>query len=143
MIAKWSIWKKSGASLAEMIVAIVVLGVVLMGIMAGVMISQGGMMTKERQNAIDLGLTLLEDCEARPFDKLAARVSEINALSATGFFGIFKVAITTVPDPIPVSLISADIVLDITWGSSIGGVKTVSLNREVSMSASQNSGEMP
>jgi Tfp pilus assembly protein PilV len=147
VIAKRLRGKKSGASLTEMIVAIVVLGVVLMGIMAGVTISQGNMMTRERQNAVDLGLTLLEDCEARPFNELAARVAEINSDSDDGFYGIFNVEISTnLPNPfpatIPLDLVSADITLEITWGSTIGGSKTVKLNREVSVSASQNSGEI-
>lgn len=128
--------KRRGTSLAEMIVSILVLGVVLLGVMAGITISQGSMTSRERENAMELGLRILEDYEATPLDSIRAKVTPAK-------FGIFDVASEIHPTTYDPAQISADIRLEISWGASVGGKRTIQMSREVSASASQNIGEIP
>jgi Tfp pilus assembly protein PilV len=129
--------RRIGASLSEMVIALFVLGIVLLGMMAGILITQGSMLYKERERAVEIALRTLESFEARPFDKLSGEVR------TEGMYVI------TVDDPtfnnttVPVlSADSADIRVTVEWGRGVlGGQRKIEMNREVSASGWQNVGE--
>jgi hypothetical protein len=118
-------------------IAIFVLGIVLLGMMGGIVISQSNMLYKEREGAVKLALRTLEDLESLPFNVLSG-------VPANGDEGMYKVVRTvTFSAAQPISADSADIHVKITWSASIGTAKSVTMRREVSASAWQNIGELP
>ncbi|MDR1943418.1 MAG: prepilin-type N-terminal cleavage/methylation domain-containing protein [Synergistaceae bacterium] len=136
MRVKGRIWRRRGASLPEMIIALFVLAIVLLGLMAGMMISQGSMLYKAREGAMDVALRTLADFEATPLDSLWTKlpVSPI---------GMYTIQVTRTPSAYSASLVSADVSVEVSWGGIMGNMNKVVMNREVSKSASQNVGEIP
>ena len=134
--------RRSGASLSEMIVALYVLGIVLLGMMAGILITQGTILYKERARATDIALRTLENLEALPFLVLSNDYYDDKELTKEGIYTI-TVARTNFNKSADIAD-SADIRVSVTWGGGVlGGERTVQMNREVSASGSQNIGEIP
>jgi Tfp pilus assembly protein PilV len=132
-------WKRRrGASLAEMVVALYVLGIVLLGMMAGIVITQGTMLYKERERATEIALRTLESQEALPFRVLSGDERTINE-------GIYTI---TIAEPvfnkaIVASADSADIRVTVEWDRGVLGGRSIQMNREVSASGWQSVGEIP
>jgi Tfp pilus assembly protein PilV len=135
MIAAGFRKRKRGTSLVEMIIAVVVLGIVLLGMMAGIIIAQGGLVFKEREAAVEVALRRLEDLESVPFSSLSSA-----AAAGPGIVGKYTVNVVTVPSPVKSKDISADVRVTVSWGGVVGATKSIMMNREVSASAWQNVG---
>jgi Tfp pilus assembly protein PilV len=132
--------RRSGASLAEMVVALYVLGVVLLGMMAGILITQGTMLYKERERATEIALRKLESLEALPFKALS---DDITSLDYEGIYTIttFPVEFNKLP---ATSADSADIRVAVSWGGGVlAGERRIDMKREVSSSGWQSVGEIP
>jgi Tfp pilus assembly protein PilV len=129
--------KRSGASLAEMIVALYVLGIVLLGMMAGILITQGSITHKERERAVEIALRTIEHQEALPFTALSHGDKTEGIYTITLADPVFN-------NPDPRSADSVDISVTVTWGGGVlGGERRVEMNREVSASGWQSIGEIP
>ncbi|MDR1515167.1 MAG: hypothetical protein LBS45_05680 [Synergistaceae bacterium] len=132
--------RRSGASLAEMVVALYVLGIVLLGMMAGILITQGTMLYKERERATEIALRTLENREALPFDLLEAEGETTNK---EGMYTI-TIASPTFNKPLVKSADSADISVIVSWGGGVlAGERSITMKREVSASGWQSVGEVP
>jgi hypothetical protein len=122
-----------------MVVALYVLGIVLLGMMAGILITQGTIVYKERERAIEIALRTLENQEALPFVVLSDDERAIPE-------GIYTITIAKpVFNKTPVvSADSADIRVTVSWGGGVlGGERNIEMKREVSASGWQSVGEIP
>jgi Tfp pilus assembly protein PilV len=132
--------KRMGASLSEMVVALFVLGIVLLGMMAGILISRGNMFYKEQERAVEIALRNLENLEALPFETLSRDAQSHNE-------GIYTITVAKPEFNNPSNVLSADsadIRVTVEWGQGVlGGHRTIEMKREVSASGWQNVGEIP
>jgi Tfp pilus assembly protein PilV len=128
--------RRSGASLAEMVVALYVLGIVLLGMMAGILITHGTIAYKERERAVEIALQTLESQEALPFGELSGD---------TRTSGIYTITLANPEfNKSAASADSAVIKVTVTWGGGIlGGERAIEMEREVSASGWQSVGEIP
>ncbi|MDR1482694.1 MAG: hypothetical protein LBI74_08725 [Synergistaceae bacterium] len=127
-----------GSSLVELVIAILVLGVVLLGMMAGIMIARSSVYDKEYENACQAALKILEIIEATPYDRISATIAERN----DSLFDGFRVNIAQSESiDIAGDVSSRTIVVSIDLGDRGSTRKIVSMRREVSPSASRNIGD--
>jgi hypothetical protein len=129
--------RRRGASLAEMMIALFVLSIVLLGIMGGVLISAGTVAGKEQLKARDLVSSILVNYESVPFDQ----IWDTSPPSSNGLYTV-QAPVFNPPDYDP-DLASVDITIAVTWGGVNGGSKKFELTKEVSASAWQNVGKFP
>lgn len=130
--------KRRGASLVEMVLAILVLAVVLLGLLGGIAIARGSLLVKERETARQIALTVLEDLESVPYDDIDDRIGELDGERVGDFVVRFH---NRVPGDKGLEY-SVIVTVDILLGST-GGTKSVTMGREVSASAWRNVGEFP
>ncbi len=132
--------KRCGASLVEMVIAIFVLTVVLLGLLGGITIAWNGQMVKELESANQVALAVLEILESVPYEQIEDRIDELNAEEEIGGF------VVEIDDP-PIAGPNGDddsvIVTVNVLLSGTGGAKRVTMSREVSASARKNVGEWP
>lgn len=132
--------RRRGASLAEMMVALFVLSIVLLGIMGGLLISAGTMAGKEQLKVRDLAASILVKYETVPFEDIWG-TSPTPPPASTGIYTVLSPVFNpTYYDP---DLASVDITITIEWKGVNGGNKRFSMTKEVSASASQNVGRFP
>jgi hypothetical protein len=102
---------------------------------------------KDEENARQLALEVLEDCERVPFNVSGDYMTAIQNLSKnrnseTGnpmrAEARARMSGTLDYSGLP---ISAEVTVNVTWNSGIGGKKTIPMRREVSVSAWQNVGD--
>lgn len=134
--AHWKRRKRPGATLVEMLIALIILVVMLFSIMAVIVLtSQNTVATKEAQGAYLTGLGELEKREAQKVsDDIAS-----NDMSTLGSYSM-KTKVTGVA----VSSLyrSGDITVEASWEGA-RNMKDVTLGRQVSPSAWQNAGQLP
>jgi hypothetical protein len=142
---------RKGSSLAEMIIAILILSFVVISIMMAMIVSTNNTVAyKDEENARQLALEVLEDCERVPFDGIAGvdyRTSiqnlskSRNSEAGNPIRAEASAVVSGTLDTHSTLPISADVTVNVTWNSAIGGRKTISMRREVSVSAWQNVGD--
>ena len=125
--------RRPGASLVEMLIAIIVLGVVLISMVGMFVISRTAIFSKEDETAVTLALRYLEDLEERDFEEFAP---------GSGFFPITQndQKYTITASVTEYDSFRARINVEIKWRASIGE-KTVELDRIVSSVGYKNVGE--
>ncbi|MDR0649442.1 MAG: hypothetical protein LBF92_08930 [Synergistaceae bacterium] len=132
--------RRRGASLAEMVVALYVLAIVLLGMMAGIVITQGTLVYKERERATEIALRTLERYEAMPFASLPTSDVPLKE-------GLYDV---TVKRPVFNDSLSAasadladfaDIEVEVEWNKGVFGTRRITMSRQVSASGWQSVGE--
>ena len=132
---RWRNCKHPGATLVEMLIAILILSLMLLSIMAVMVItSQSAVAAKQGSVAYIVNLSELEKLEAR---QVSGDLSELEGAvrSELGEYMLNR-NVTTGP------LNSADIKVEAEWeGAAI--MKNVNLGRQVSPSAWQNAGQAP
>jgi hypothetical protein len=104
---------------------------------------------KDEENARQLALEVLEDCERVPFNGGASGdyITAIQSLSKTRNLEpgnpMRAEARARMSGRLDYSglPISAEVTVTVTWNSGIGGKKTIPMKREVSVSAWQNVGD--
>jgi hypothetical protein len=122
-----------------------------MSIMMAMIVSTNNTVAhKDEENARQLALEVLEDCERVPFNGVAG-VDYTTAIQ-----NLSKSRNSETGNPMRAEAraeesgtlethsglpISADVTVTVTWNSAIGGRKTISMRREVSVSAWQNVGD--
>ena len=128
--------RRRGASLAEMVVALYVLAIVLLGMMAGIVITQGTLVYKERERATEIALRTLERYEAMPFASLPTAMVE----SKEGVYDIIF-AKPVFNKPSVVSADSVGISVTVEWNKGVFGTRSITMDRQVSASGWQSVGE--
>lgn len=130
--------KRYGASLVEMILAIFVLTVVLLGLLGGITIARANLMAKERETAQQVALAVLEALEFVPYNDIKTQSADIFDEKEFGGFVIDVHAAVPVDEPKnrDAMIVSVDV-----WLNSSGGAERVTLAREVSASAWKNAGD--
>ena len=129
--------KRCGASLVEMVIAIFVLAVVLLGLLGGMTITRANLATvKERETATQVALAILADLESVPYDEIEARIAELEGQEIGGFVVDFPPLADGPNGRGDSVIVTADVLLS-------GGTKSVTMSREVSASAWQNVGDFP
>ncbi|MDR3354973.1 MAG: hypothetical protein LBO21_08030 [Synergistaceae bacterium] len=132
--------KHGGSSLVEMVIAIMMLAVVLMGMMAGIMIARSSIYDKEFENARQVALKVLETIEATPYGDIPARASNLNNSRLDGF----QVYVSQSENLGGVSFdisSSRTVMVSVDMGNSGPLKRIVSMRREVSPSAFKNVGD--
>ncbi|MDR3331990.1 MAG: hypothetical protein LBT08_05115 [Synergistaceae bacterium] len=126
---------RPGSSMVELVIAIVVLGFVLLGIMSGVLIARSSVTYKEYENARQVGLMVLESIEAIRFDQIkTVGVSRYNNTS----FGGFNIKVGARSTDISPDLMLVTVSLDMA--DSASRFNAMTLVREVSSSGWRNVG---
>jgi hypothetical protein len=134
-----------------MIIAIFILSFVVMSIMMVMIVStRNTMALKDEENALQFGLEVLEDCEQVPFDigatsadyaeAIADKSKNRNSDSGNTMRATTTATMSGTEDSSGLP-ISAEVTVDVTWNTALGGNKTIQLNREVSVSGWQNVGD--
>ncbi len=131
--------KRCGASLVEMVIAIFVLAVVLLGLLGGMTITRANLATvKERETATQVALAILADLESVPYDEIEARIAELEGQEIGGFVVDFYPLVDGPDGPDYSVIVTVDVLL-----SGARRTKPVTMSREVSASARKNVGEWP
>jgi Tfp pilus assembly protein PilV len=129
--------KRNGSSLVELMVAIVVLGFVLLGIMAGMLIARHSVIYKEYEGARQIGLQVLEHLEAIRFEDVrTAAADQFNGRVFGGYTVHVDVASSdTAPD------FAYKITVSVDMRDRQSGLPVPPMVREVSASGWRNVGE--
>ena len=125
--------RRAGASLVEMLIAIIITAFILLGLMAAMIIFKGTVTSKEEAGARMVALNTLEALES-------CRLTDIAARDITSPQGIYTVVRTLNPAVINAGTASVDVTVTVSWSN---GAKSVVLRREVSSSGWQNVGVLP
>ena len=130
--AHWKRRKRPGATLVEMLIALIILAVMLFSIMAVMLLTaQSTVAAKEGSVAY---LTSLSELEKRE----AVQITGNNSGTSNASLGSYRLNHTITVGP----LSSADILIQATWdGAKVKG--DITFKRQVSPSAWQNAGETP
>ncbi|MDR1915517.1 MAG: prepilin-type N-terminal cleavage/methylation domain-containing protein [Synergistaceae bacterium] len=137
---------KPGFSLVEIMISMFILVVVLMSMMMTTIVTAGNVLVaKDAENARQLALEVMENCEQVKFDvndavyrsSIAANSKNITNGHIRAVAGIRRIA----PHAAGELPISADIEVAVSWRSAFAGERTYRMNREVSVSAWQNAGD--
>jgi type II secretory pathway pseudopilin PulG len=140
-ILNWQVssGKHGGSSLVEMMIAIMMLSVVLMGMMAGIMIARSSIYDKEFENARQVALKVLETIEATPYGSIPTRANNLNNSRLDGFqIYVSQSENHGVSDDISLRTVMVSIDM-----GNIGPLKRiVSMRREVSPSGFKNVGDV-
>lgn len=131
--------QRAGSSLVEVLIAVGVVAVVMVGIMSSGTIARLSVEHRDRGDAYAIGIRFLEWAETIPLS------ADIDAKFRDAFgdapkFGPFTVSVTRDPDAIGDA--SGEVSADVTVTISDGKHET-KLTREVSRGARQNAGELP
>ena len=124
--------RRSGASLVEMLIAIVVLGMVLISMVGMFVIARTAVFTKEDETAVVLALRYLEELEEEDFSVLTA---------STGFERReqnYHITATV----LDFDEFHARVMVEIKWRGATQGEKTVDMERVISAVGYRNVGEM-
>ncbi|MCL2683625.1 MAG: hypothetical protein FWE55_00125 [Synergistaceae bacterium] len=127
---------KKGSSLAEMLIAILVLGVVLISMLGMFVISRTAIFTKEDETAYALALRYLEEMEARDYSTFVTGV-RIPLSAAPGDTRYDVTAEVTSMDNY-----AANVTVEVTWSGAALGQKTLKMERVISAIGYRNVGEM-
>jgi type II secretory pathway pseudopilin PulG len=130
--------KLSGSSLVEMVIAIMMLSVVLLGMMAGIMIARSSVYDKEFEDARQVALKVLETIEATPYDDIPFRAGTLNDSRFDGF----QIYVSQSPNlGTSDDVYSRTVVVSVDLGNNGPLKRIVSMRREVSPSGSKNIGD--
>lgn len=128
--------KHPGATLVEMLIAVLILTLMLFSLMAVILLtSRDSVVTKEVQGAYLTGLSELERREA-------LRVSDDIASSDLSNLGSYTLNTTVTGNLIVNDVRSGDIAVEATWGGA-KRMNNIIFGRQVSPSAWQNAGQVP
>lgn len=121
------------SSLVEILIALMVLSVVLLGIMTAMTVTYGVFASKEAENARLLALRFFEECEGR-------RLTEIEGMpfDVPPGFSIDREVILSGSDSS-----SARVNLTVSWIAPGSSGKSLAMDREVSLGGWRNVGEFP
>ena len=134
--------KRRGSSLVEMLLAVLVLAIVLLGVLAGVTIARVSVDHKVYENAKELGLRVLEWAEGIPLS--ADFTGEADEAFPSRVIGDLSFEVTRVlNDPDETKATSADITVTVRRVSAPDRTLIPPMRREVSASGWQNIGELP
>ena len=130
-----SLRRRPGASLVEMLIAIVVLAVVLISMLGMFLISRTAIHSKEDETANALALRYMEQLEEQDFDALNGPIT--NLLAQTGDSSKYTVTATSTKNDY-----FANVKVTVSWNSAMAGRKTVELERFISAAGYKNVGDM-
>jgi Tfp pilus assembly protein PilX len=140
---------KKGVSLVEMVIAIFILAIVIMSIMMAMIIStRNTAALRDDENAYQFALEVLEDCERIQITSddtvyrtaVAGKSRNRNADPRNSMKAVAGAVVSPTLD-LEDRPISAEVTVDVTWNSALGGTKRISMTREVSVSGWQNVGD--
>ncbi|MDR1915121.1 MAG: hypothetical protein LBQ58_00915 [Synergistaceae bacterium] len=141
---------RRGVSLAEMVIAIFVLSFVVLSIMMAMIIATRNTVAhKDEENAYQLALEVLEACERIPFETVSSdystRIANISKSGTTSSMqataSVLGMSTAEAGPPGNKLPVSADIQVEVTWSATMGGKKSITMRREVSVSGWQNVGD--
>ena len=133
--------RKRGASMVEMLIAIVVLGVVIISMLSIFVISRTAIYSKEDETAHALALRYLEELEEQQFEdfvvgpiNLSAMLNRIDESAGTQYDVAARV---TYKDDY-----HASIMVEVSWSGVMASQKKIDMERFISAAGYKNVGEM-
>ncbi|MDL2264077.1 prepilin-type N-terminal cleavage/methylation domain-containing protein [Synergistaceae bacterium OttesenSCG-928-I11] len=138
--------RRKGSSLVEMLLAVLILAIVLVGVLAGVTIARMSIDHKAYENAKELGLRVLEWAEAIPLsaDSVAFTKEVNDAFPSKQMGGLeFKVERKLNDEMNPTKATSADVTVEVYRISEPNKTLIPPMKREVSASGWKNVGDLP
>jgi type II secretory pathway pseudopilin PulG len=136
---------RRGSSLVEILISIIIIGVVIISVMMSLLVNiRNTMALKDDENARQLAMGVMEDCEAVRFNldnsayeqDIVGKGKQIRGYDATARVRSFGGAPAAGHPPI-----SADIEVVVKWHTALEMNKEYFLRRELSVSGWQNAGE--
>ena len=135
-----SLRRRPGASLAEMLIAIVVLAVVLISMLGMFLISRTAIYSKEDETANALALRYMEQLEEWNFEQFPAGPNRdiTTSLDHAGASLRYDVTATSTKE----NPYFANVTVTVSWNSTMAGRKTVEMERFISAAGYKNVGDM-
>jgi Tfp pilus assembly protein PilX len=136
-------------SLAEVLVAVIILTLVILSIMMTMIVAtRNTMVMKDDENAHQFALEVLEDCERVRFNAdpsvyqtdIESKSRNRNTDSGSPMRARAAARVSKAHD-IKGRPVSAEVTIDVSWNTALGMMKTISMTREVSVSGWQNVGD--
>ena len=130
--------RRRGASLVEMLIAIIVLAVVLISMVGMFVISRTAIFSNEDETAVTMALRYLEELEDRDFEDFSNSAMFPRDSHNENPNQRFRI-ITTVEQ---VNDYYAEVKVEVRWSGATRGVNSVELSRVISAVGFKNVGEM-